>query len=291
MKKIFFLFVLCVLALPALARTVDVSAIYTGASAFNQVQASATFAPTLNLLTGIEAKFVKEKAFKDPIYMVALPMSLNLEMLRFHVRPFYYFKNKSDVPGLQDASAFGINGQVRLMMRNDEINDIYTYAFLGAAFARQKGTVFYDNDPAENRYYSQAAYQVGFSQTLFNAFGFDVIGTAFQYPDGIKGVSGLRSIMNQQELGYTQTFDIVHHLAKYTVGARLTRLWIENSSSLYAGYRYGEYHDAQAEHSFMVGNSFTISHRVAVDVAYNHVRTIHNKDKRDIFYIQLETSF
>lgn len=273
------------------ARTVDVAASYTGASHFDQVHASATLAPALNTLVGVEAKLTNERAFKDPIYSVAVPLSLDLEMLRFSFRPFYYFKNKSDDPAFQDSYAFGINGQMRIMLLNDEVNDIYNYAFVAASFARQQGTVFYENGPAQDRYYSQAAYQLGLSQTLFNAFGFDAIGTVFQYPDGVSQVTGLRSVMDQQELANTQTLDIVHQLTKYTIGGRLTRLWADNGSTLYVGYRYGSYHNASPEHSILVGNSFTVSQRISVDLAYNHVRTIHNKNRRDIFYIQLATFF
>lgn len=291
MKKIILFVTLFCTVSAAQARTVDVSASYTGASAFDQIQASATMALNLNTLAGLEAKMVNERAFKDPVYAIAVPVSMNLELMRFIVRPFYYFKNKSNQPGFQDASAFGINAQMHLTLNNDEVNDTYTHAFLSASFAQQKGTVFFDNADYKNRYYSQAAYALGFSQTLFNAFGFDAQATLFQYPDGISGVAGLRSIMNQQDLAHTQTLDVVHQLTKYTLGARITRLWAQNNSSLYASYRYGEYHTADPEHSIMIGNAFTLYERVAVDLAYNHVRTIHNKDKRDIFHIQLEASF
>ncbi|MBR4592197.1 MAG: hypothetical protein IKO35_03220 [Elusimicrobiaceae bacterium] len=291
MKKIIFLlFVLCAQGI-AQARTVDVHASYTGASRFDQAQVGATMALTLNTLVGLEAKLVNERAFKDPIYAVALPVSVDFDILRISLRPFYYLKNKSNQPAFQDASAFGVSGQARMTLREDTVNDIYTYAFINAAFARQKGTVFFNNAPDENRYYSQAAYLLGISNTLFNAFGLDLIGTVFQYPNGISGVAGLRSIMNQQELANTQTLDIVHDLAKYTLGARLTRMWPDNNSSLYASYRYAEYHTADPEHSIVVGNSFPVAKQISMDLAYNHVRSVHNKNRRDILFIQLTASF
>ena len=291
MKKIIFFLLVSCAAVSTSARTVDVSSSYTGASHFDQVRTSAFLSPTLNTLVGVEAKWAKEHAFKDHIYTVAVPFSLEWDMMYTTIRPFYYFKNKSYQPGLQDTSAFGVNGQMRLDLRQDEVNDIYTQAFLSASFARQKGTVFYEDATAENRYYSQAAYQLGFSHTMFNAFGFDAFGTVFHYPDGISGVTGLHSIMDQQELADTQTLDIMHELPKYTLAGKITRMWAENNSSIYVGYRYGEYHTTDPEHSVIVGNSFYLFQRVAVDLAYNHVRTVHNKNRRDIFRIQLQTFF
>ena len=291
MKKILLLSVLCSAFICAHARTVDVAVTYTGASHFNQVQANATLAPSLSTRAGLEAKWVKENAFKDPIYSVAIPFSLDLELLRFSLRPFYYFENKSHEAPWQNANAFGLNAQLRMTLNSNEVDDLYTHAFITASFARQKGTVFYNTDPAENRYYNQAAYSLGFSQTMFNAFGFDLEGTVFQYPDGVSDVIALRGVMNQQELASTQTLDVVHALTKYTLGTRLTRLWADNGSTLYLSYRYGEYHTADPEHSVIVGNSFRATKSIAVDIAYNHVRTVHNKDRRDIGYIRLSTAF
>ena len=290
MKKTILLLLLLTLGTGLQARTIQTEAAYTGASSFDQVQANATMALSLNTFAGIEAKLANERAFKDPIYSVAIPLSVDFDLVNLSVRPFYYFKNKSNNAAYQDSSAIGINAQARVTLREDTVDDIYTHAFLGASYAKQKGTVFYDAQ-AENRSYAQAAYTLGLSNTLFNAFGLDLIGTVFQYPDGIAHVSGLRSVLNQQDLINTQTLDIVHELTKYTVGARVTRMWADNGSSLYASYRYGEYHTAQPEHSVMIGNSFLLAKRLAVDLAYNHVRSVHNTNRRDIFYIQLGFSF
>ena len=291
MKKITFFFVLCFAAGALQARTVDVNASYTGAKHFDKVAVGATAALSLTTLASVEAKLANERAFKNPIYSLAVPLALELEQARFVLRPFYYFKNKSDQPGLQDASAFGVNARMRLTLSSDEVNDNYAYSFLGASFARQKGTVFYDTDPAENRSYSQAAFSMGLSQVLYDAFGFDLEGSLFQYPDGISGVTALYGVMDQQELAQTQTLDIVHELPKYTLAARINRIWTDNGSTAYISYRYGEYHTTKAEHSVMVGNSFTAFSRVSVDIAYNHVRDVHNNNRRDIGYVRLSTYF
>lgn len=291
MKKIILLFVLCFICAHVHARTVEVSASYVGASHFDQAQATFTVAPTLNSRAGLEAKWVKENAFKHPIYSVSLPLTWELEMMKFSLRPFYYFKNTSEIPTLQNNSAFGINGQMRITLNKDEVNEMYTHAFLNASFARQQGTVFYEDATVDNRYYNEAAYSLGLSQTMFNAFGFDLEGAVFQYPDGVSEVAGLRSIMNQQELASIQTLDVVHNLPKYAIGTRLTRLWADNGSTLYVSYRYGEYHTADSEHSIIAGNSFVVANRISVDIAYNHVRTVHNQNRRDIGYVRLSTYF
>ncbi len=289
MKKWTLLLFLVITGLNMQARTVQVETAYTGASSFDQLQANATMALSLNMFAGLEAKLANERAFKHPIYSVAVPLSLELDLVTLSARPFYYFKNKSDNAAYQDSSAYGINTQVQVTLRDDTVNDVYTHAFLGASYAHQKGTVFYDQ--AENRSYAQAAYTLGISNTLFNAFAFDLIGTAFQYPNGISNVSGLRSILNQQDLANTQTLDIVHELTKFTVGARAARMWVDNGSSLYISYRYAQYHTTHPEHSVMIGNSFLLAKQLSVDLAYNHVRSIHNTNRRDIFYMQVGFSF
>ena len=292
MKKFILFFAFCIFSSAALqARTVDVSAAYIGASHFDQVRAGLTMAPTLNLLAGVEAKMINERAFEDPIYTVNVPIRLDFDLMKFELTPFYYFKNKSNNPQYQDASAYGINGRLIMTLQDDEVNDLYTHAAIGVSYARQDGTVFYDNANPANEGFSQMAYTLELHKNFFRMFGFQAAASVFQYPDGITGVSGLRSIMDQQELAFTQTFDVVHDLAKYTVGARITRMWPDNNATLYLGYRYGEYYTADPEHSFIVGNSFAATRAISADIAYNHVRTIHNDNKRDIFYARLVFSF
>lgn len=292
MKKFILFFAFCIFSSAALqARTVDVSAAYIGASHFDQVRAGLTMAPTLNLLAGVEAKMINERAFEDPIYTVNVPIRLDFDLMKIELTPFYYFKNKSDNPQYQDASAYGINGRLIMTLQDDEVNDLYTHAAIGVSYARQDGTVFYDDDSFANEGFSQMAYTLELHKNFFRMFGFQAAASVFQYPDGITGVRGLRSIMDQQELAFTQTFDVVHDLAKYTVGARITRMWPENNATLYLGYRYGEYYTAAPEHSFIVGNSFAATRAISADIAYNHVRTIHNDNKRDIFYARLVFSF
>lgn len=292
MKKFILFFAFCIFSSAALqARTVDVSAAYIGASHFDQVRAGLTMAPTLNLLAGVEAKMINEHAFEDPIYTVNVPIRLDFDLMKIELTPFYYFKNKSDNPQYQDASAYGINGRLIMTLQDDEVNDLYTHAAIGVSYARQDGTVFYDNANPANEGFSQMAYTLELHKNFFRMFGFQAAASVFQYPDGITGVRGLRSIMDQQELAFTQTFDVVHDLAKYTVGARITRMWPENNATLYLGYRYGEYYTADPEHSFIVGNSFAATRSISADIAYNHVRTIHNDNKRDIFYARLVFSF
>lgn len=292
MKKLLIILTALFAFSAAQARTVDVTAAYTGASHFDQAEAGATMALSLNVLAGLEAKYVKEKkvqpdGFKDPIYSVYLPVHLDFELLKINLTPFYYFKNTSENKAFQDASAFGLKTMMVMNLQDDTVNDLYTHAFIGASVSRQKGTVFFDGTDPANEYYTQAAYTLGFYKNFFRTFGFEAAAAAFHYPDGVSGVSGLRGVMNQQDLASTQTLDLVRGLGKYALSARLTRMWPDNGSDIYVGYSFEEYHTADPEHSFLVGNSFILAQRLSVDMAYNHVRTIHNKDKRDIFYVRL----
>lgn len=261
---------------------------YTGSNAFNQVKASLLWQFGLNWETGIEGKWADEDAFKDPIYEVKIPLSFKNELFTLNLTPFYYFENKSDK---KEYNAFGISSKLIFTLEDDSLNELYSHAYLGASFARQQGTLFKEGNTPSDQYYSQAAYTLGLHKNFFRAFSFEAIGTVFQYPDGITGVEAWRGILDQQDLVFLQSYDIVHELPKYTAGARLTRLWADTRATLYLSYRFGEFYTADPEHSFVLGNSFTIADRVLCELAYNHLRTVHNKNKRDIFYAQLKFMF
>ena len=292
MKKLTLFITLLLLSSAALqARTVDVSAAYIGASHFDQARVSAVAAWSLNVLGGIEAKYVKDEDFKDPIYSVSLPIELNFDFLKLDLKPFYYFKNNDNGTNFPKSSAFGISTRLIMTLEDDTVNDLYTHAYLGASFASQKGTLAYTDGTMQIEDYSQFAYTLGLTKNFFRRFGFEAAGTVFQYPDGIDGVKSFRGIMDQQELAPTQTYDVVHELGKYALGTRLTWMWPDQQSSLYLGYRYGEFYTADPEHSVLAGNTFAITQDVHADLAYNHVRTVHNENKRDILYVRLIASF
>lgn len=261
---------------------------YTGSSEFNQVKARALWKFSLNGTVGVEGKWAKEDAFEDPIYEVKLPFVIGADILSLHITPFYYFKNKSDD---KEYNAFGVSGRVVITLEDDAANEMYSHAYIGAAFARQEGTVWKEGEAPADQYYSQAAYTLGLHKNFFRAFSFEAIGTAFQYPNGITGVEAFRGILDQQDLVSLQSYDIVHELPKYTAGARITRLWADDRATLYLSYRFGEFYTADPEHSFVLGNTFVLADRVLCDLAYNHLRTVHNENKRDIFYAQLKFMF
>lgn len=261
---------------------------YTGSSEFNQVKTRVLWQFGLNWSTGLEGKWAKEDAFKDPIYAVKLPIAFENDLLSFQLSPFYYFKNKSDK---KEYNAFGVSSKFIFTLQDDALNEIYSHAYLGAAFARQEGTLWKEGHAPSDQYFSQAAYTLGLHKNFFRAFSFEAIGTVFQYPDGITGVEHVRGILDQQDLVFLQSYDIVHELPKYTLGARITRLWADNRATLFASYRFGEFYTADPEHSFVLGNSFMVADRILCDLAYNHLRTVHNDNKRDIFYAQLKFIF
>jgi len=292
MKKLILTVILGCTVSFAHAHTIDLQTGYVGSSKFDKAHVRANAALTLNVQAGLEVAYANEHHnFKNPVYSLATPLLLDFDLLKLRVRPFYYFKNKSGIPGIQSSSAFGVQSALITTLNEDTANDIYTYATLGAAFARQEGTVFYKQDPADNRYYNQVAYSLELEQSMYRAFNFRLTGNVFQYPDGISKVAGLYSVMDQQSLADTQTLDLVHQLAKYTVGLRAARMWADNGSALFVSYRYGEYYTAESEHSVMVGNVFPVSKQVSADIAYNHVRDVHNHNRRDIVQARLEVAF
>ena len=264
---------------------------YNGSNKFNQVKARVLWQFNLNWSVGVEGKWAKEDIFKEPVYAIKTPLSFDSDLFSFSLKPFYYFKNKSNQ---QEYNAFGISGRLVMTLEDDALNELYSHAFVGAAFARQQGIRAFEDKTAvtiKDGYYSQAAYTLGLHKNFFRAFSFEAIGTAFQYPDGITDIFFAHGILDQQDLVSMQSFDIVHELPKYTLAGRLTRLWADRKATLYASYRFGEFYTADPEHSVIIGNTFTLTEWALCDLAYNHLRTVHNKDKRDIFYAQLRVVF
>ncbi len=287
MKKFILGFVVVLSGLNGFSAPWEISAAYRGSSKFYQAAAAIETNLSLSFSTGIEARFTDEKALKDPIYSVYVPLQLENELLKAYVTPFYYFKNKSHQSEYQDASAWGVTGRLLMTLQEDSVEELYTHAYVGVSFARQTGTLFLDNGTASNQSYNQLAYTLGVHKNFFRSFSFEVTGNAYHYPDGITGVEGFRGIMDQQDLAPSQTFDFSHDLGKYNVGARLTRIWMERQASLYAGYRFAEFYSTEPEHSFVVGNTFSLTQAIRADVGYNHIQSVHSRHKRDILYAHL----
>ena len=251
----------------------------------------------LNASIGLEGRWVEDKfsvadgAFKDPVYSVYLPILLDMDLVKLNLTPFYYFENKSDNPLYQDASAYGVNAQFVMTLRDDEVNQLYTQAYIGVAYVNQKGTLFEEGKAPSNDDYSQMAYTLGLRQNFFGSFTFHAAATAYQYPNGISGVEGFRGIVDQNDLAFNQSYDINRALGKYVLSARITRIWPENRSTLYVGYHYGEFYTARPQHSVLVGNSFYVAANARVDAAYNHLQDADGNDKRDILFVNLNIAF
>ncbi len=294
MKKSILFVLLFLAALGAQAATVDATASYIYSSDYNQVRAGASIPLGVNAAVGLQGRYIEDKftgGLQDPVYSLYLPVLLDLDLVKLTLNPFYYVKNKSDNATFQEASAFGINTQFLMNLREDEIAELYTQAYVGISYARQKGTLFEENAAPDNTYYTQMAYTLGLRQNFYNAFTFQTAATAYQYPDGVSTVEGFHGVMDQNDLAFTQSFDVSRELGKYALSARMTRVWVDQRSSLYVGYHYAEFHTADPQHSVLLGNSFYVAPQAQLDMAYNHLQTTGGKNKRDIFYIRLNMAF
>jgi len=280
-------------ALGAQASVVDATASYVYSSHFNQARAGASVPIGTTASVGLEAKYVEDKfdgGFHDPVYSVYMPIWVDLEIAKVSLLPFYYFKNHTHQDGLQDPFAFGVAGQLVMDLVNDEVQELYTQAYIGVGYARQKGTLFKDND-FKNRYYDETAFTLGLRQNFYGAYVFHFAGTIYQYPDGISRVESFRGIFDQNDFAFTQSYDVSRELGKYALSARFSRVWAEHRSSLYFGYHYAEFYTADPQHSILVGNTFYLAKQVNMDAAYNHILTVHNENRRDLFYVRLNVAF
>lgn len=301
-KNLLFLLVLFSAVIGLHAETLDIQTVYVHSADVESAKAGAGFTVTDRFKVGVEGKYTHDKAkkydglnlnphyFADPIYSLYVPMQMDLDLVKINITPFYYFKNDADGSPYQDNKAYGVNTQFMMDLNSDEVNELYTQAYIGVSYAKQKGTLFKDGMVGDKNY-DQLAYTLGIRQNFFQTFTFHVAGTAFHYPNGIDGVTAFRGIMDQQDLAFTQTFEVGRQLGKYALSGRLTRIWADNGSTMYAAYRYGEFYTSDPEHSFLVGNSFKIARLGQFDVAYNHVQTTSSKNKRDILYFNLGIYF
>lgn len=291
MKKFILGLIVVFSGLQGFASSWETWAAYRGSSKFYQVAAAIEKNLSLSFSAGLEARFTDEKALKDPIYSIYVPLQWEGELVKAYVTPFYYFKNKSYQSDLQDASAWGVNGRLIMTLQEDSVEELYTHAYIGASFARQTGTLFLEDGTSSNQSYNQLAYTLGVHKNFFRSFSFEVAGNAYHYPSGITGVEGFSGVMDQQDLAASQSFDFSHELGKYNVNARLTRIWLERQASLYLGYRFAEFYSTEPEHSFVFGNTFSVVQAIRADVGYNHIQSIHNRHKRDILYARFVWSF
>ena len=280
----------------AYAENLDIMASYVYSSDFNQARLGVALPISYYGSVGLEGKYVEDKfsredgALKDPVYSLYLPIQLNLETAHIALIPFYYIPNKPQEPQFQNAFAYGVRAQLAMDLVDDEINDIHTRAYLSAAYARQKAGIQADNQWS-NSYYDQAVFNLGFLQNFYSSFMFQADATVFQYPDGISQVQNFRTILDQKDLAFIQSFDVNRSLGKYAFSARITRLWATNRSSLYLGYHYAEFYTADPQHSVLIGNSFYILRNVSVDMAFNHLQTTSNRNKRDLFFVNFNIAF
>lgn len=297
MRKILLLSCLFILALTAHASTVDTTVSYIYSSDYNQVRAGAAVPLGINAVVGLEGKFVEDKfsaeegAFKDPVYSVYLPVQLDFELFRLNLTPFYYFKNDFDKKTqLKDAYAYGVHSQVILDLVKNEVEELYSQAFIDLSYARQKANS-YNGTQWKHENYDQLALSLGLRQNFYDAFLFQVAAAAFQYPDGVSRMEDFRGILDMKDLAFTESFDVNRSLPKYALSARIARMWAEQHSSLYAAYHYAESHTANPEHSIVVGNTFLVAKKAFVDLAFNHLQDVHGDNKRDLFYLNLNISF
>ena len=289
---LFLLFGFCA----AHAEKLDVLTSYIYSSDFNQLRAGAALPISYYGSIGLEGKYVEDKSptenigFKQPVYSIYMPLQLNLETAHFDFAPFYYFENNSHVTPLRHATAYGLHAQLTMDLVQDEVEDNHTQAYLSAAYIRQRAAVETDNQ-WHNRYYDQAAFTLGLRQNFYNAFVFQADATAFQYPDGISQVQNFYGMADQKDLAFTQSFDVNRSLGKYTLSARMTRLWTEHRSSLYLGYHYAEFYTADPQHSFLVGNTFYVTRNAYLDIAFNHLQATSHENKRDLLFANLNIAF
>ena len=293
MRKLILSFILLFSVWHAYASNVDVAATYIYSSDYNQAKVGAAVPLGINAVVGLEGKYIEDKKtsyLEDPSYSVYLPLQLDLDLIKVNLAPFYYFKNQYKTGNFQDPYAYGVQGQLIMNLQVDEVEELYTQAYLGASFARQKGVLTQDGI-AEDANYSQLAYTLGIRRNFFSAFTFHISATAYQYPNGISNVQSFWGIMDQNDLAFTQSFDVSRQLGKYVLSARMTRIWTEERSTLYAGYHFAEFYTDDPQHSILLGNSFHVAPNAKIDAAYNHLQTTDGKNKRDIFFVNLNIAF
>ncbi len=281
MRKLFItLAVLSALSQSAFCATSIVNNFTMGSGGLIKDDLLINTAITRNFSLGAGGTWTKTDAFESDIYSVNMPLSLSMDFVQAVLRPFYVFE-QDGLDGKGAMLHFLIN------MKQDDVNSVYTQAFMSAAYIQQKAEVTRAATKIEE--YKEAAFSLGLRNNFYNTFFFTTDATAHVYPSGISDVSAFRAVTDQNMGANLDIYDSVFGLPKYSVGLKLAR-GFENKTSIYIGYRFVEMYLTPSVNSFIIGNDFPILKNLWADLGYNHTRDT-DGNKGDFVKLSLTYKF
>ena len=209
----------------------NVSDSFTKNSRFWRNSVAVSFDNAYNFSIGTQFDLTEHRYFDNHIYGIKLPILLKVSDFGFALSPFYYPDNANN------ASAYGGKFTVSSKIREDQIENSSSVAYLSVGYADQKANYVKNGIAKNQEHYKQVAYELGLNFDYFDTYAFDVMGTYFQYPNGIKEITDFGGVLDQQELADLGTLDYVLYLPRSAVGARINWKSATSNSNNYIYYR------------------------------------------------------
>lgn len=240
-----------------------VSNVFTIGSGLIKDDITVTAAVTNSFSVGAGGTLINADGYKDYLYSVNLPLSLNAGFTQIVLRPFYVFEQ-------DELDSKGAQLHFLMNIKQDDVNNVYSQAFLSAAYAHENAFVERTDGGADVQNYKQMAFSGGLRFNFYNTFFFTLGGTAHVYNSGISDVLALGSVTDKNTLANLDYYGAMFGAPKYSAGLKLAR-GFENKTNIYISYRFIEMYLQESLHSIIIGNEFPIYKNLWADAGYNHV--------------------
>lgn len=273
MKKLFCFCLFCGLAVQSFA--ISVGDLFIQNSRFWQNKVSLDILSGDDILAGFEFDLTEHRYLEEKILAFRIPMMLKFSMIDIKLEPFFYPNTGNN------ASAYGGKVILKSMIRDDDLNNTSSHAYLKFSYANQNAEV--QRAVITNKEnFRQLVFEGGLNFNFGGLYNFDLGGNIFTYPDNAKEVATFGGIMNQSEIGNLGTIDYVLALARFSVGGGITWLSTESNAKSYISYRYIGYEQDLTAHSIMINTTIPLEKHVLITLVYNHLFETH-KTNRDLF--------
>ncbi len=276
MRKIFFIFVLCLSSLSAGAFEISEGFVYSKDFWQNNVAVSQDINYMLNV--GLNFDIAEHDDISHHIYTFSLPLMFRTERFGLYLRPFIVPDNAND------ASAYGAKASLTLNIKHDEVDNSSSSVFLSAGFANQNAYVAKVGLGSQKEDFKQMVYEGGLVFDYFDTYFFEISGNMFDYISGISDVENVAGVLDQQNIASLDTLNYVLSLPKSSIGAKIKWNSEASQSSNTISYKYIEFkeHNVCPHHSLMFSSVIMLKYNLYVSLAYNHIFVSSQKDK-DIF--------
>lgn len=273
MRKISLFLILTFIGISASA--LEVADSFTYNNSFWQNSISVTHQLNYFLNLGFNFDLTEHDDVDNHIYTFSLPFAAHTDGFGLILTPFITPDNANG------ASAQGAKLSCTFGVKNDEVDNTSSHAFLSVGFADQNAYVSRKGSLPKKENFYQLAYEGGIVLDYFSTYLFEISGNVFEYPSGISSVEAFGGILDQQKIADLETLDYIFALPKGSAGLKIGWNAQESRSENILSYRFIEFYEKElsAYHSVKFQSAMLLSHRLSFTLAYNHIFISSHKDK------------